>query len=876
MRKKLTRFVDQLIVSKIEKRLFNQGVCPPWMKRRPLRNFISLVVPCYNVEKYIDQFLATVVSQTSTLENLEVILVDDGSTDDTGAIAKRWQERFPNVIKYHYQSNQGLCGARNTGLRLATGDWVSFPDPDDFLHHRYIENIDKVITSNKAGDLSLVCCNFIRYFEASGRKRDDHALNFRFKGGRKWFSARNLKNHMQLAVNSVFMRRSEMIRLKLTFDPLIVPGFEDANVVNRYLLNLPKTYAVFLPEAKYYYRKRADESSLQDTAKTKKEFYLNQNRYGWLPVLKEAADLYGSVPQHVQRTILYDTIGHFRTHLKRPQSLDLLDDEEKALYREIMRETFRYIDRKLVSYTSLPGLYEDLRVGILNLYYAANREVTTVYVTHYDRVKSLVRFSYFSAAAENNALITIDGEPAEHLYPKSIRNKFADQDFFYEHAFWVPLRPGALSVTIGDAPARFKLNGKNYEYGISARLISSTLSPAQQKRKRSAVKLLPKVSYESSWLIMDRCDKADDNGEHFYRYLLRTQSHVNAYFVLQKNSVDWPRLKAEGFRLIEYGSARHRAALLEADFLISSHADRYIRIPFPNQKGAKYRFVFIQHGVTKDDQSEWFNNIMPALLATATPREFDSIVDERSNYYLSHKETVLTGFPRHDALLQTEQKRKTVFIMPTWREHLAAKVIAPGVRSLRPNFANSDYVVNWSELLRSDQLKSMCERLALDIVFCPHPNLAAHLGEFNPPDHVKLVLADKVPSLQPFFRDMAVMVTDYSSVGFEAGFLDKPLVYFQFDRDTFFRGHIYRRGYFDYERDGFGPVVTELGALMSAIEAALTGNEDPIYRARRVATFPLRDGKASERLYHAISSLNEPAIAEIETAVGRADLKKAG
>ncbi|MEZ5882651.1 MAG: CDP-glycerol glycerophosphotransferase family protein [Paracoccaceae bacterium] len=72
---------------------------------------------------------------------------------------------------------------------------------------------------------------------------------------------------------------------------------------------------------------------------------------------------------------------------------------------------------------------------------------------------------------------------------------------------------------------------------------------------------------------MDRGDRADDNAEHLYRYLMKTGQADNAYFVLEADSPDWARLSAEGFRLLEFRSREHIAALINARFLISSHAD---------------------------------------------------------------------------------------------------------------------------------------------------------------------------------------------------------------------------------------------------------------------------------------------------------------
>jgi glycosyltransferase involved in cell wall biosynthesis len=91
----------------------------------PDRRLISVVIPVYNGEKYLDQAIESVLNQTGF--PLEVIVVDDGSTDNTARIA----EKFGPSIRYHYQVNGGVGAARNQGVVLARGDFLAFLDADD-------------------------------------------------------------------------------------------------------------------------------------------------------------------------------------------------------------------------------------------------------------------------------------------------------------------------------------------------------------------------------------------------------------------------------------------------------------------------------------------------------------------------------------------------------------------------------------------------------------------------------------------------------------------------------------------------------------------------------------------------------------------------
>jgi len=146
----------------------------------------------------------------------------------------------------------------------------------------------------------------------------------------------------------------------------------------------------------------------------------------------------------------------------------------------------------------------------------------------------------------------------------------------------------------------------------------------------------------------------------------------------------------------------------------------------------------------------------------------------------------------------------------------------------------------------------------------PHPNLQQILREVELPDHVE-PLTFEGEDVQGLYARCALLVTDYSSVAFNIAYLDRPIVYFQFDRAEMMRGgHMGRQGYFDYARDGFGPVADDLAEAERAIVAAINGGPRaaPMYQSRIDAAFPVRDGGASARVVAALEELSRPWSAE--------------
>ena len=128
------------------------------------------------------------------------------------------------------------------------------------------------------------------------------------------------------------------------------------------------------------------------------------------------------------------------------------------------------------------------------------------------------------------------------------------------------------------------------------------------------------------------------------------------------------------------------------------------------------------------------------------------------------------------------------------------------------------------------------------------------------PSHVVPLSFDGA-DVQDYFARAAVLVTDYSSMAFNTAYMNRPVVYFQFDAARVMAGgHVGRAGYFEYERDGFGPVVAEAPDAVSAVEAiADNGYElDPVFQTRVEETFPHRDGHCCARVTAAIERLDEP------------------
>lgn len=117
---------------------------------------ISVIIPVYNAEKYLSQCLDSVIGQT--YRDIEIVCVDDGSTDSSPAILEKYRQLDDRIVIYK-QSNQGLSGARNSGMTIAHGEWCMFVDSDDWLEQDCCQSV-----IDKSKDHDLVIFSYIRQF----------------------------------------------------------------------------------------------------------------------------------------------------------------------------------------------------------------------------------------------------------------------------------------------------------------------------------------------------------------------------------------------------------------------------------------------------------------------------------------------------------------------------------------------------------------------------------------------------------------------------------------------------------------------------------------------------------------------------------------
>lgn len=347
-----------------------------------------------------------------------------------------------------------------------------------------------------------------------------------------------------------------------------------------------------------------------------------------------------------------------------------------------------------------------------------------------------------------------------------------------------------------------------------------------------------RLGYGDLWIISERGFDARDNAYYLFKYMRENHPEINIYYIISKNSADRSRVENLG-NIINYKSFRHYMAFAASKVKISTHImgfspDINFFTHIDKMGLVRGKKIFLQHGIIKDDIPYlYYNNTGLDLFVCSAKAETEYI---RENYGYPDGIVELLGLCRYDYLVKNTEKSKKVLFMPTWRVNLQ--------NISREEFLKSQYYTAVNSFLNSDDVEKVMEKHGYELLFYPHIEVQRFLDCFKTEKrHIKILGFDDI-TVQKLLINCDVLITDFSSVFFDFGYMEKPMIFYQFDREEFRKRH-YREGYFKYERDAFGKV-TESEAeateeLSAILERGAEAETEYLDRINRFFTFRDRD-----------------------------------
>lgn len=366
-----------------------------------------------------------------------------------------------------------------------------------------------------------------------------------------------------------------------------------------------------------------------------------------------------------------------------------------------------------------------------------------------------------------------------------------------------------------------------------------------------------KLTFENIWLFEEKHTEARDNAYHLFSFIKKYHPEVNAYYVIAKDSPDEKKIYQLG-SIVYAETLKHYLYWMAAKYSISSQP--HGAAPNPREWVCKLRglcrkdqkTVFLQHGIIKDDlpSLDYAKTRFDLFVCSAVPE----LTYVREGLHYPSDKAKLIGLCRFDNL-NNYRTKKIILIMPTFRHWLRANdPDAEATEQELARFRESEFFQNYFRLLTDKKLIKAAEENGYRIIFYMHYALQSYVKSFDLcNNHIVKIANRHTYDVQQLLKDSDVLVTDYSSVFFDFAFMEKPEVFYQFDLDSFRDGH-YKAGYFDYRRDGFGPVFTQASEVTDHVVQLLENGckNNPEYLSRIHAFFPCRDSENCKRTFEVI------------------------
>ena len=294
---------------------------------------ISVVIPVYKVEEYLRETVDSVLAQSIGFEeNIQLILVNDGSPDNSEEICLEYKNRYPENVIYLKKENGGVSSARNEGFPYIEGKYVNFLDSDDCWSEDAFEKMTELFDENY--ELTDVVTARKKFFDG----RDGwHHLDYRFYRTRI-ADLRQEFDTVQLDVTGALIKTEALGGRR--FSSMLKYG-EDAVFVSSILLQ-KRTLGV-CREAVHLYRKRQDESSALQNELHSRSYYFDSPEYFHRELFRQSMDRYGKIELFIQYTVMYDLSWRVGKEVR-----EYLSEEDYQKYTDTLTDIMKQIDDKVI------------------------------------------------------------------------------------------------------------------------------------------------------------------------------------------------------------------------------------------------------------------------------------------------------------------------------------------------------------------------------------------------------------------------------------------------------------------------------------------------------------------------------------------------
>ena len=868
---------------------------------------ISIVIPVYNCEKYIDECLESIINQTYTFDKIQIILINDGSKDNSEEVCMKYKTKYPDNVIYISQKNSGVSATRNKGIELSEGKYILFLDSDDMLQEDTIAGIINVFDDNY-DDIDLVSYQLKELKNGVLSEKLHYRNLFLNKTG-----IYDLNEFMYCNITTINYAIKNDNNLKCRFDGSFQ---EDQKFATEVVMRKKKIG--YTEDGCYIYR-RHNESV------TNNSFYAY---YIFDDVTKYWEDLFNRfdhVPPYIQSLFLNDINWKIKGDLLKPyhyqgkefekqwnRIIELLNktDDYVILNHPVIDEEFKYYFIKMKTNNKMKislgnktsniailnndnliysNNYIDLRILKFNVFknkidivgyflspiFMFFDQKPELYLIKNHDVKNKISIdiresSYsYSRAKEKTAKawmfeISIDNENISDLCFKIyLENAIMDTKIFFEKS--TPFNDNLIG--------RDKYYRFNKEYSLNKKMTAIMVKDDIKKQKRIHDKIISKYYFhndlkrwlfrkiislmvkepEDIWLYYDCQGVEKDNGYYQFIHDIKKNDGIKRYFVSANNMKDTYKLfnGIKHSHIIKFNSFKHKLYYLKAKKVITAYIENKNCSPYTENSLKNYsdlfikpELVYLQHGVLHAHMPWKFSYDRLLVDKEVVSTNFE-VENLKKNYCFTDNHLIKSGMPRYDFISLDAKPKNKILFAPSWRRYLIDNQKGNWVPT-KKKFKDSEFFKETNKFLQSEKLHALLDKYNYQLEFKLHPI-------FNCYKHLYNIKSDRITFAKNTTKnsDYNICITDYSSFVFDFVYLKRSIIYFFPDYTLFKAGlNLYRELDLPIE-EGFGNLVTTADEAINDIEKLLINKGQPNkkYIDRMNKLFLFNDNNQRDRIY---------------------------
>ena len=876
---------------------------------------VNCIIPAYNAARYLPDAINSVVNQDIGFEHINLVVVNDGSTDNTEEIIEAYKYFYPDIVHLK-QENQGVSVARNAGIEFcnnySTAPYTCFLDADDKYDLQHMSILTAFLEKHSPeGELSSPDAAFIPIYLFE-RETDIHYAYRGIDRGKTRVIDLNVEDAFFCHVNAGMFKSSAIADIR--FNEMLSIS-EDADFILKVLL---KTYLVAWHNEKtvYHLRKRADESSVIDNADSNPALYERISYYR--QEFEDYINTKGAIPRVVQVSRLYD-IHWFRQPKSNPQEYDFDFDTIKAI--EDVEYIIKCIDDDLLEQGYIPYWYrayfKKIKYGDIHVRSVSNEieprycvgdhpletiagDVPVQFVTQkgnnlhirgffvkplYDGLQLVALYEGREIQAKVTPSVfndkkqflgtpifpavdfefNIDIKRIKGDYTRSLEFYFVYNNrysparlthmwssrFYYDNRFFIGDK---VIVQTSEAKHVLRVNVLSKDY-LNQVVLSEINNYEDEFLVQKYIEYFEEYRKKRIWIFIDRHNRIDDNAEALFRYCCNIDDGIEKFMVIPDGSY-YKNFEGVNPNIIIYGSFEYKLLLLFAEKCISSTTfyDYNVATNIPKHKFRKI--------------VDTFSNFEEVFLQHGITQNIGVFKN-----YLNNTRRDLTLFcaasrKEYQSILKNsgftnEQVKLTGFPRYDLLANNPQKIITLAFswraslgdeheRAYNPYFKKTSYFKMFNDFITDERLLNAMKEHGYRFVIKLHPELYVQKGDFDFLENVEVV-EDEI-KYRELFEISSVMITDYSSVVFDFAYLKKPIIYYQDVASPSCYGDEDKGETFDYLEDGFGEVVESKDACVDKLIEYINNNceMEEKYVKRTEKFFAFYDRKNGKRVYKEI------------------------